>query len=40
MEVDRETQEAIEKRKWYDASKSGPLTRSELEDFLAGTTSG
>ena len=29
-----ETQQAIEKRKWYDASKSGPLSDDELEDFL------
>jgi hypothetical protein len=32
--VDEETQQAIEQRKWYDASVSGPLSRGELEDFL------
>jgi hypothetical protein len=29
-------QEAIEKRKWYDASVSGPLSSQELDEFLAG----
>ena len=27
---------AYEDRKWYDASISGPLTRDEFEEFLAG----
>jgi hypothetical protein len=35
--VEGEMQEAIRKRKWYDASVSGPLSKAELEEFLAGT---
>jgi hypothetical protein len=34
--MDVEAQEAIERRKWYDASVSGPLSQLELEEFLAG----
>ena len=34
--MEGEMQEAIRKRKWYDASVSGPLSRKELEEFLAG----
>ena len=33
--MDEQIQQAIEKRKWYDASKSGPLSHEEREDFLA-----
>jgi hypothetical protein len=29
-------EKAYEKRRWYDASVSGPLSRAELEEFLAG----
>lgn len=32
--MDEQTQQAIEKRRWYDASKSGPLSPEEREDFL------
>lgn len=35
--MEQDVQQAIAKRKWYDASVSGPLTRAELEEFLAGT---
>jgi hypothetical protein len=34
--MEEQTQEAIEKQKWYDASVSGPLTGAELDDFLTG----
>lgn len=33
--MDSEVQKAIEQRKWYDASKSGPLAADELRDFLS-----
>jgi hypothetical protein len=36
LTVEAGMQEAIDKRKWYDASVSGPLSKAGLEEFLAG----
>ena len=38
--VEAGMEEAIQKRKWYDASVSGPLSHDELEELHIRVTGG